>query len=80
MPRVVSGAADDGGLENKQLAQSIMEALARAERQPLVDAMADDVSWRWMGVSGWSKTFEGKQQVIGELFGEVEEPITSFSV
>jgi len=68
-------------MENKQLVQSIMDALARAERQPLFDAMADDVSWRWMGVSSWSKTFEGKQQVVDELFGGVEETLTdSFSV
>jgi ketosteroid isomerase-like protein len=66
-------------MENKQLVQGIMDALARAERQPLFDAMAEDVSWRWMGVSSCSKTF-GKQQVVGELFGGVEETLTSFSV
>ena len=57
-----------------------MDALARAKRQPLFDAMADDVSWRWMGVRSWSKTFESKQQVVSELFGGVEETITAFSV
>ena len=31
------------------------------------DAMADDVSWRWMGVSAWSKVFAGKQAVVDEL-------------
>ena len=51
-----------------------------AERQPLFDAMAEDVSWRWMGVSSWSRTFKGKQQVVGELFGGVEETLTSLSV
>jgi ketosteroid isomerase-like protein len=67
-------------MENKQLVQTIMDALARAERQPLFDAMADEVSWRWMGVSSWSKTFQGKEQVVGQLFGGVEETLTSFSV
>lgn len=67
-------------MENKRLVQGIMDALARAERQPLFDAMAEDVSWRWMGVSSWSRTFKGKQQVVGELFGGVEETLTSFSV
>ena len=57
-----------------------MDALARAERQPLFDAMADDVSWRWMGLRSWSKTVEGKQQVVSELLDGVEETITSFSV
>ena len=52
-----------------------------AQTASLFDAMADDVSWRWMGVSSWSKTFEGKQQVVDELFGGVEETLTdSFSV
>jgi len=35
---------------------------------PLVEAMAENVTWRWMGVSQWSRTFEGKQRVIDTLF------------
>jgi ketosteroid isomerase-like protein len=31
-------------------------------------------------VTSWSKTFQGKEQVVGQLFGGVEETLTSFSV
>jgi uncharacterized protein len=62
-------------VENRQLVQAVMDALARADRRPLFDAMADDVSWRWMGVSTWSRTFEGKAQVVEELFGGVSESL-----
>jgi hypothetical protein len=36
--------------------------------RPLFDAMADDVTWRWMGTTQWSRTFTGKQAVIDTLF------------
>ncbi|ONM46317.1 hypothetical protein B0T44_18905 [Nocardia donostiensis] len=58
-----------------------MDALVRADRKPLFDAMADEVTWRWMGTSQWSKSFEGKQAVLGELFGGVDESLSdSYSV
>lgn len=68
-------------MDNKQHVQTIMDALVRADRQPLFDAMADEVTWRWMGTSQWSKSFEGKQAVLGELFGGVDESLSdSYSV
>lgn len=54
-----------------------MNALSQGHRQPLFDAMRDDVTWRWMGVEQWSRTFVGKNEVIGELFGGVEESLDS---
>ena len=56
-------------MDNKERMRLVMEAMGRADLHPLFDAMADDVSWRWMGVSTWSKVFTGKQAVIDELFG-----------
>ncbi|WP_081512316.1 nuclear transport factor 2 family protein [Nocardia donostiensis] len=68
-------------MDNKQHVQTIMDALVRADRKPLFDAMADEVTWRWMGTSQWSKSFEGKQAVLGELFGGVDESLSdSYSV
>lgn len=46
-----------------------MDALAHGSGRPLIDAMAEDMTWRWMGVSRWSKTFEGKASVADTLFG-----------
>ena len=68
-------------MENKERVQQVMDAMARADLGPLFDAMADDVSWRWMGVSAWSKVFAGKQAVVDELFGGVAETLSdSFGV
>ena len=49
----------------------------RAGCGPLFDAMAEDVTWRWMGVSQWSRTFEGKQLVVDTLFGGARETLSS---
>ena len=32
--------------------------------RPLFDAMAEDVTWRWMGVKQWTRSFNGKQTVV----------------
>jgi ketosteroid isomerase-like protein len=68
-------------MDNRERIAGIMAAMADGELQPFFDAMADDVTWRWMGVTEWSKTFEGKQAVVGELFGAVAETLKpGFSV
>jgi ketosteroid isomerase-like protein len=41
----------------------------------LFDAMAEDVTWRWMGVKQWSRSFEGKQSVVDTLFGGASETL-----
>jgi ketosteroid isomerase-like protein len=50
-----------------------MDALSHGSARPLVDAMAEDVTWRWMGVSRWSKTFVGRESVADTLFGGAPE-------
>jgi ketosteroid isomerase-like protein len=68
-------------MDNRQLMREVMEAMAAGTLQALFDAMADDVTWRWMGVGQWSRTFEGKQVVLRDLFGGVAEGLAgSFSV
>jgi ketosteroid isomerase-like protein len=37
--------------------------------------MAEDVTWRWMGVSQWSRAFDGKQIIIEKLFGGETETL-----
>ncbi len=53
---------------NRQLLQHIFSELAAGNSRPFVDAMADDFRWIIAGRSRWSRTFEGKQAVIGQLF------------
>jgi len=55
--------------ENKQLLQHIFDELAQGNSRLLVESMADDFCWTVTGSTRWSKTYEGKQAVIGELFG-----------
>jgi hypothetical protein len=47
-----------------------MSSMSQGRVGPLFDAMAEDVTWRWMGVSQWSRTFEGKQLVMDTLSEE----------
>ena len=58
-----------------------MGALSQGRIEHLFDAMAEDITWRWMGVSQWSRTFEGKRMVVDKLFkGAAETLSASFSV
>lgn len=63
-------------MDDRQRVRKIMDAMAGGNLRPLVDAMSDDVTWRWMGVTSWSRTFEGKQEVVGELFGGAAEALS----
>jgi ketosteroid isomerase-like protein len=67
-------------MTNKERVQRFMDAMADADLQPLFDAMDEDITWRWMGVGQWSRTFVGKQAVIRDLFGGAAETLSaSFS-
>ena len=54
---------------NKQLVQALFAELAKSNPKPFIDAMADDFSWTISGSTTWSRTYAGKQAVVGELFG-----------
>ena len=54
--------------ENKQLMQDIFSELAKGNRQPFRDAMADDFCWTIAGSTAWSGTYRGKQTVLTDLF------------
>lgn len=53
--------------QNRQLLQHIHAQLAQGDSRPLVESLADEVSWTVMGSSSWSGTYRGKQAVLGEL-------------
>jgi len=54
--------------ENKQLMQHIFDELAQGNSRPLVESMADDFCWTVTGSTKWSRTYKGKEAVLGELF------------
>src|SRR5271156_2347383 len=58
-----------GAAENKQLLQRIFSALAEGDSRPLVESMADDFRWTVTGTTKWSRTYDGKQEVLRDLFG-----------
>lgn len=67
--------------DNKRRMQAILAEMARGNLDPLVDTMADDMRWTWMGSGRWSRTFEGKDAVVNGLLAAVRETLSaSFDV
>ncbi|TPG82959.1 nuclear transport factor 2 family protein [Pseudomonas caspiana] len=56
-------------MDPKERAHEVMGAMSQGRVAPLFEAMAEDVTWRWMRVNQWSRAFEGKQAVVDKLFG-----------
>ena len=64
-----------GAAENKELMQRIFTELSKGNSKPFVESMDDDFRWIVTGNTRWSKTYEGKQAVITELFGTLRSKI-----
>ncbi len=64
-----------GTVGNKHLLQDIFAATARGDSRPLVDAMADDFRWTISGNGRWSRSYDGRQAVLTELFPVLRERI-----
>jgi hypothetical protein len=62
-------------MENKQLIAQVCSALEQGDDGPFLEAMAEDMCWTWMGTGAWSKTFEGKTAVVGELWAAVKSTL-----
>jgi ketosteroid isomerase-like protein len=70
-------------MDHKQRVAEVMDAMSQGRVASLFEAMAEDVTWRWMGVDQWSRTFEGKPIVVDKLFGgaaETLDPSSSIDV
>src|SRR4051794_13052613 len=62
-------------VDHRARVENIMGAMAHGRVRPFFDAMAEDVTWRWMGVKQWSRAFEGKHVVVDTLFGGESETL-----
>ena len=62
--------------ENKQLMQHIFAELSKGNSEPFVESMSDDFRWTVAGSTKWSKTYDGKQAVLTELFGTLRSKIS----
>lgn len=58
-----------GAAENKKLMQEIFSGLAEGDSKLFVESMDDGFRWTVTGQTKWSRTYEGKQAVLTELFG-----------
>jgi len=67
----VTGRKQMSASENKELLQSIFAELAKGNSRPFVENMDDDFRWIVTGTTKWSRTYEGKQSVLNDLFGEL---------
>jgi ketosteroid isomerase-like protein len=61
--------------DNRRLVEAIFADLARGDARRFVDSMADTFSWTIGGTTRWSRTYEGKAAVTGELFGALQARI-----
>jgi ketosteroid isomerase-like protein len=52
---------------NKALLRSVFDATAAGDGRPFVDALDDDVRWTIIGMTAWSRTYEGKAAVLADL-------------
>ena len=58
--------------ENKQLMEVIFSELSLGNDKPFLEAMAEDIQWRWMDSGQWAKTFTGKPSVVNDLWAAVK--------
>jgi ketosteroid isomerase-like protein len=58
-----------GAPENKRLMQKVFDELARGNRAPFGEAMAEDIHWTIIGTGAWSGTWKGIESVRSDLFG-----------
>lgn len=61
--------------DEKKLVRDVMNALAEGNDQLFLEAMHTDVKWTWMGSGDLSRTFDGKESVLHELWKSVKTDI-----
>lgn len=52
---------------NRELMQEIYDELAKGNRMPFRNAMAEDFRWIMKGRTAWSRTYDGRDAVRKEL-------------
>ena len=57
----------NGASENKEKMQYVMDELAKGNRIPFGELMADDFCWKMMGTTPWSGVYNGKKEVGTKL-------------
>lgn len=63
----MNASLTDTTAANRLRIQEVMAELDKGNGKPFVDAMAGDFCWTIPGDTPWSRTYRGKQAVVGEL-------------
>jgi len=72
--RPALGNADDAaGNDNKRIVQHAFDELAKSNPQPLLEHLSDDFRFVIMGSSSWSRSYDGKETVLTELFAPLRK-------
>lgn len=58
---------NNNSAENKAKMKFVMSELAKGNRIPFGEIMADDFCWKMMGTTAWSGTYQGKKAVGRDL-------------
>lgn len=56
-----------GAAENKQLVRNMFAELSKGNAEAFLGAMADDVRFTLIGTTKYSRTFNGKQELLSKL-------------
>ena len=64
-----------GTAENKKLLQDVFAAMAEGDSRPLIAALAEDVRWTLTGSTPFSRTYEGKAEVLARLLAPLQAQI-----
>ena len=54
--------------ENKQLVRDAYDSVSNGNLDGFMDRLADDVRWTFFGRHRFARTFEGKQDIVENLF------------
>lgn len=60
---------------NKEIITDIITELSNGNDEPLIESMAENMQWNWMGSGQWSKSFIGKSEVLNDLWQNVRTTI-----
>ena len=66
--------------DNKELLTQAFDELGKGANRAFVDCLADGCAWTIMGTTSWSKTFEGKDAILGELFATLRTRLEAATV
>jgi uncharacterized protein len=62
---------------NKARMEHVFAETAKGNGRPFLDAFAEDGSWTITGSTGWSKTYQGKAEIMDALIAPLRRVLAS---